>query len=117
MKHHAERGIGVARRDSRLEHPVDDAAIKMHMFVQRRAEAMDKGHRPAAGRVTTAGTVVAQTAFHLREENAQHRALQVGIIAQEVAQAFGNRQHPLAHGQAWEEHDLRRGRSLEGRRR
>ncbi len=26
MKHHAGRGVGVARRDSRREHPVDDAA-------------------------------------------------------------------------------------------
>ena len=62
--------------------------MEVNVLVQRRAKLVNEGHRPAAGRVTTAGTVVAQTAFHLGEENAQHRALQVGIIAQEVAQPF-----------------------------
>jgi len=33
----------------------------------------------------TAGTVFAQTAFHLVQKDAQHRPLQVGIVVQEVA--------------------------------
>jgi len=93
---------GIARL-GRLEHAVDDAAMEVNVLVQRRAEAMDKGHRPAARRVATAGTVRAQTAFHRVEEDAQHGTLQVGIVVQEVAQALGHRQYPLAHGQARED--------------
>ncbi len=98
MKHYAGHVVGVARLGW-LEHPVDDAAVEMHVLVQAGAEAMNEGHRPAARRLTTAGTVFAQAAFHRVEENAQHRPLQVGILLLEVAQALGYRQHHLPHRQ------------------
>ena len=53
MKNHLARfgliiginlGVAVRRACQLLKHPVDDAHMKMHMFVQASAEAVDKSH-------------------------------------------------------------------------
>ena len=60
---------------------------------------MDEGDRSDSPGDGAAGALFAQAAFHLGEENAQHRALQGRVALKEVAQPFGHGQHPLPHRQ------------------
>ena len=96
MKADARR---VIRGDGRLEYPVDDATVKVHMLVQAGAEPVDEGDRPDPGTDGATGTLFAQAAFHHGQENAQHRALQGRIALKEVAQPLGHGEHPLPHRQ------------------
>jgi len=82
MKHHA---LLVVRLSGGLEHPVDDAAVKVNMLVQARAKAVDKGHRPDARWGIATGTVFAQAAFQRAQEDAQDGPLQGGVTLQEIA--------------------------------
>lgn len=82
-----------------FEYPIDDAAVKMHVLVQRRAEAVNEGHRLNAGLCAASGTVFPQAAFHHAQENAQDGPLQGRVWLQEVAQPLWRRQHPLPHRQ------------------
>jgi hypothetical protein len=45
--------------------------MEMNVLVQRRAEAVDDGHWPNAGRCTATGTVFAQATFHHAQQYAQ----------------------------------------------
>jgi len=53
-----------------------------------------------------------QALLHHPQEQAQRRTLESGIAVQEVAQALGHRQHPLAHRQRRQDvlGEMRRGR-------
>ena len=76
------------------EHAVEHAAVKMQVGIERRTETVDEGHRPEAGRGTRARTVRPQGLLHRAQEQAQRRALQVGVAVQEVTQSLRHRQHP-----------------------
>jgi hypothetical protein len=71
------------------------AGTKMDMLVERRTEAMDESDRPYAGLGVATEAAFAQAPFHLAQKNAQHGTLQGHITLQEIAQAFGHREHPL----------------------
>ena len=86
---------GVASRG--LKFPVKDAAVQVHMLIQGRTEAVAEGRCPAACRGAATGTVCAPTAFHHAQQDPQDGALHGRITVQEIAQALGYRQHPLAH--------------------
>jgi hypothetical protein len=79
--------------------PVEDAAVKMQMRVQRRTEAVDEDHRAQAGRGAAAGTVRAQAALDGAQQEAQDHALQGRIVVQEIAQPLRYGEDPLAHRQ------------------
>jgi len=96
MKHHARRRVrGVGRREDRIE----DAAVKVQMRVQRRAEAVDEDHRAQAGCAGAAGTMLAQAALDGAQQDAHDHALQRGIVVQEIAQPLGHGQNPLPQRQ------------------
>jgi hypothetical protein len=89
MKNHPRRGVVAGG----FEYAVDDAAVKVQVHVQGRAEAVDEDDRPQACRGTAAGTVLAQTAFDHAQKDAQDHALQRRIIVQEIVQALGYGKH------------------------
>ena len=90
------RPVGGARG---LEYPVEDAAVKVQVRVQGRAEAVDEGHRPAAGRGAATGTVCAQAVCHRAQKDTQDGALHGRVTVQETAQGLGHCAHPLPHRQ------------------
>ena len=77
--------------------------MKMYVQIQRAAKTLNNGHRAAApvhdpGRPRLAP----QEAEHRARERPHHRAAQVVIPGQPVAQAMRQAQDPLAHGHRWE---------------
>jgi hypothetical protein len=80
-----------------LKYPVNDATVKMHMFIKGRAEAVDESDRAYAGLGVATGAVFAQAPFHFAQKDAQDCTLQSYITLQEIAQALGYREHPLPH--------------------
>ncbi len=69
------------------------------MRIEQRTKAVGEGHGADAGGRTRPGAAPAQALLHCAEEHVQRQGLNSRIVLQEVAQAFGHRQHPLAHRQ------------------
>jgi hypothetical protein len=82
-----------------LERPVDDRAVKVQVRIERRAAAVDEGHRAEPGGATCARAVGAQAGLPRAQEEPQGSTLPVCIAFQEVARTLGHRQDPLAQGQ------------------
>ena len=78
------------RGGGRLEYAVEDAAVKVQVRVQGRAEAVNEDHRPEARRGTATGTVYAQAVFHRVQKEAQDGALHGRVTVQEIAQPPGH---------------------------
>jgi len=95
----------------RLEHPVDDATMVMDVPVEGGTEAVNEAHRPEAGMRRGPGTVLSQMGLDHAQEDVQHGTSRHGLALQEVTQALGHREHPLAHRQGREDviHQMRRG--------
>ena len=83
------------------KHPVDHAAVEVHMGIQRAAEALHKAHR--AQPPARAAAALTQPRLDDAQQDVQHRAERLGIALQEVAQALRDRQHPLTHRQRRED--------------
>ena len=78
--------------------------MKVHMGIQAGAKPVDKGDstQVQVGRVSV-GSILAsryQTLLHHAQEDAQRCIERTLVALQVVANAFGHRQHPLAHRQA-----------------
>ena len=58
--------------------------MKVQVRIERRAEAVNEGHRAEARCGTRPRTVRAQGLLHRAQEQAQRSALQVGVALQEV---------------------------------
>ena len=82
-----------------VEHAVDDRAVKVQVRIERRAEAVDEGHRAETRRGARTRAARAQASRHGAQEQVQYRALEVGIAFQEVAQALGHCKYPLPQRQ------------------
>ena len=82
-----------------LKYPVNDATVKMHMFIKGRAEAVDESDRAYAGLGVATGAVFAQAPFHLAQKDPQHSTLQGYITLQVIAQPLGHREYPLTYRQ------------------
>ena len=90
VKHHSGRPV---RGAGSREYPIDDAAVKVQMGVECRAEAVDEDHRPQPGCSAAAGTVCTQGALDGAQQDAHDHALQRRIIVQEIAQPLGHRKY------------------------
>jgi hypothetical protein len=66
-------------RGGRVEHAVDDDAVKMEVGIERRAEAVDEGDRAEAGRRARTRAVRAQAGLHGAQEEAQSSTLKFGV--------------------------------------
>jgi hypothetical protein len=86
-----------------LEHAVDDHAVKVQVRIERRAEAVDEGHRAETGGGTRPRAVGAQAGLHRAQEELQGRTLELGVAFQEVAQPLGHGQYPLPQRQLWQD--------------
>ena len=64
--------------------PSSTTQWKCKMRIERGAEAVDERHRPDPRCRTCARTVRPQALIHRAQEQAQRRALQVGVAVQEV---------------------------------
>ena len=96
MKRHPRcpvRGVG------RREDPIEDAAVKVQMRVERRTEAVDANYRAQAGRGAAAGTVRTQGTLDGAQQDAHDHALQRRIVVQEIAQPLRYGEYPLAQRQ------------------
>jgi len=56
---------------------------------------VDEGDCSNTGGWVTTGAVFAQAVFYPAQQDAHHSPLHGGIALQEIAQAFGYREHPL----------------------
>ena len=92
VKAHAACAIG-------LENPLDHDAVEVDVGIEQGAEAVDEGDRADPGGWTRPRAALAQALLHRTEEDVQRQGLHGRIVLQEVAQALGHRQHPLAHRQ------------------
>ena len=91
MKTHAR---GVLRK-----YPVKHQCMEMYVEIHRSAKALDDDHRPAPAVPDPSLTrPVAQEAEHRPHARADHRAAQVVVPGESVAQAMREAQDPLAHG-------------------
>ena len=81
------------------EHAVEDAAMKVQVLIQRRAEAVDEDHCAQPGRGAAAGTVLAQAGLDGAQQDAHDHALQRRIVVQEIAQPLRYGKHPLPQRQ------------------
>jgi hypothetical protein len=86
-------------RGSGVEHAVDDDTVKVQVRIEGGIKTVDEGHRAEARRAPGARAMRAQAGLHHAREQAQGRALEVGVALQDVAQALGHCQHPLPHRQ------------------
>jgi hypothetical protein len=82
------------------EHAVDQATVEVQVSVECRAEALDEGHATETGIGRCIGARRAQLRLDGPQEDLQHAPPQLGVALQEVAQALGKGEHPLAHRQA-----------------
>ena len=82
MKDDPGRGTGG------VEHALEDAAVKVQVFIQGGTEAVDENRRPEAGRSVATGTMCAQAAFHRAHQDAPDHTLHGRIVLQEMAQAL-----------------------------
>jgi hypothetical protein len=76
-------------RGNGVEQAVDDDAVEVQVGIERRAEAVDEDYRAEARRAAGAGTMCAQALLHRAQELAQSSTMEIGVAAQEVAQALG----------------------------
>jgi hypothetical protein len=83
-----------------VKHAIDDDAMKVQMWVEQRTKAMDEGHGTETGLGTCTRTTLPQALFDGGEEYVQGCVLDGCVVLQVIAQAFGHREHPLAHRQA-----------------
>jgi len=88
------RPRGVFREES-----VEDDDVEVEVGVERGAEAVREGDRADAGVFGSAGGVLQEEGADGAEQDAQHGAVEGGIVRQERAQALRQREDPLAHGQ------------------
>ena len=96
-----------ARRiGQRPKHPIDYAHMKVPMCVQAGAEAVNESDRAQVHSrgvcQSRTGATGLQALLHHAQEDAQCRIECALVALQVVAQAFGHRQHPLAHRQMGE---------------
>jgi hypothetical protein len=84
---------------SDVKHTVDDDTVKVRMRIEAGTEAVDEGHRAEARRGALTWAVRAQALLHQSQEQAQSSTLEIGVALQEVTQALGHGQDPLAHRQ------------------
>ncbi len=86
-----KRRVKLKRLLARAKRAVDYAAVEMQMGVQRRAERMNKVHRPETGIAGCVQAAPAQCRFHFGQENPKDRIDQPGILVEEIPQAFWKR--------------------------
>ena len=82
-----------------VEYAVDDDTVKMEVGIEAGTETVNEGQRAQTGGGTRPRAVRTQARLHGAQEEPQGSTLQLGITLQEVAQAPGHRQDPLAHRQ------------------
>jgi hypothetical protein len=73
--------------------------MKMQVGIEAGAETVNEGHRAETRRGTRTRAVRPQALLHGAQEQAQSSTLEIGVAVQEVAQARGHRQDPLAQRQ------------------
>ena len=71
--------------------------IKVDMLVERIAEAMDETDGAKTGVLGCIGAALDQFLLNHPQQDMQNRAHRDRIGLEEIAQAFRQRQHPLAH--------------------
>jgi hypothetical protein len=78
------RRIAVRRR---LEDAVEDDAVKVHLLVEGRSEAVQEAHCPPPRPRRTVRRPGAQRPLDLAQEDRQHRGDRPAVVPQEVPQA------------------------------
>ncbi len=110
-RHHA-LDLGVVRGRERREangsascrpvHAVKHHGVEVDVQVQRVTKALHEGDCAALHAATALGPALAATASqrceHRTDEHAEHRARELPVISEAVAQPEGQREHPLADG-------------------
>jgi hypothetical protein len=86
-----------------LKEPVHHAQVEMVVWVQRRAETMQEAHGADGGRIWSGGAGLPEGGLKSPEQDVQHGRGGPGPVVQEGPQAFGDREHPLAHGHVRED--------------
>ncbi len=71
----------------------------VEVAIERGTEAVDEADRPEAGLRRSPRTVLAQMGLDHPQEDVQHGGDRLWLALQEVTQALGHREHPLAHPQ------------------
>jgi len=86
--------------DREEAYAVDDADMEMGVLVERRAEAMDEGHRTGTCIRPCARALRTQMALDLVEEDAQGAVERLAVMLEVVTQPFWKRQDPLLAARA-----------------
>ena len=82
-----------------VEQRIDDAAMKVDMFVERIAETVDETDGAEMGVPWCIGATFDQLLLNHPQQDVQNRTDRRRIRLEEVTQTFRQRQHPLAHRQ------------------
>jgi len=80
------RWYAVRGQKETADYSVHDAAVKVHMCVQRRTAALDEDRGSQPGRGAATGIVIAQIALNGAQQAGQVHALQGRIVMQKQAQ-------------------------------
>jgi hypothetical protein len=100
--------VGIALTRHFLKHTLDHTDMEMNVLLQAGAKAVNEGNcadvQGLLFRIYRTRAVGLQALCNDWQKNTQHHVERFTIALHEVAKAFGNRQHPLAHRQAGEQH-------------
>src|SRR6185436_2095316 len=89
-----ERAVG-----GLTEHAIQQQAVEVHVQLEPATETLNDGDgtAPSIAYATTAGAAAIETQ-HRPGMDGEHRAAELVVVREEVAQAMREREHPLAHG-------------------
>ncbi len=84
-------------RDVCFKYPIDIAAMKVQVGIERGAEAVDKGHGPKADGGRRTRTLGLEPLLDACRKIRNTGPMSAGSWWRKIAQAFGQRQYPLTY--------------------